>query len=186
MHHPTVNKPEVILGQVHRLLREETDRLIVLVPIKCEKYLGDRDERWKLTRAVEEAYDPLLRFIRYGEAQGRTGCVLTPVQTVGSLVYHTTAEGTDEKGNPAVVFSYRTKTPYARYDPVDTDQPLRYALRFILNKYRLSSRGWLQDKYQRTFGTDAQLTYALRRFTAGCKDDESFRVLHGHPYLTAG
>jgi hypothetical protein len=84
------------------------------------------------------------------------------------------------------VFTYRSRNPGATYQPVDTDKPLRYALRFIVNKYRLSERKLFRGIWEQVFGTDIALVAAVDNFSAGCKIDDSFKVLQPHEFLQPG
>jgi len=183
-YHEVVNQPGRITDEVARLLRYPTERLIILVPLRCEKDVYTPAGRTKLTGRVMDAYYPLLNYLRAGDLHQRVGCVLAPVQTVGSVVY-SRVEVKQGMDGWFPEFTYRTRTPYAPYAPADTDQPLRYALRFILNKYR-DSRGPLRAIFDSVFGKDARLVEAVDRFTAGCKEDESFRILQDHHFLTPG
>jgi hypothetical protein len=74
----------------------------------------------------------------------------------------------------------------AEYEPVDTDQPLRWALSFMISKYRAGQRGGLGLRWQQIRRTDAALGAALDRFSAGCKKGAGFTVLQDHPFLHGG
>jgi hypothetical protein len=180
--HDLVNRPRLIRDQIKTMLMEDEARLIILVPLKCERYVGTPDDARRLTERVLENYEPLLNFIRSGDVRSRVGCVLAPAQTVGSVVFSSVSEQTP--GQP--VFHYHSRTANAKYKPVDTDQALRYALRFIVNKYRIDRRGIFPRIWQVVFGTDAALVAAVDQFTAGCKDDGSFQVVQPHDFLQPG
>jgi hypothetical protein len=181
-YHDIVNTPMIVTDQIKRLLVEDTARLVILVPLKCERELSTPDGARQLTAKVVEVYEPLLNYMRSGAVRARVGCVLAPAQTVGSVVFSTVTE--DSPGHP--VFSYRSRSVGAAYQPIDTDQPLRYAMRFILNKYRMSERKLLRGIWELAFGADAALVAAVDQFAAGCKEDDSFKVLQTHEFLTPG
>jgi hypothetical protein len=180
-YHHVVNQPQLIRDQIKRILMGEGARLIILAPLKCEYYVGTEKGARELTARVLQAYEPMLNFIRSGEVQSRVACVLAPAQTVGSVVFSTVTE--DTPGQP--VFNYHS-LPNASYQPVDTDQPLRYALRFIVNKYRMDKRWVLQRIWQTAFGTDAALVAAVDKFAAGCKEDAGFQIIQNHAFLQPG
>jgi hypothetical protein len=172
-YHSIVNAPVVVTDQLKRLFAEDTVRLVILVPLKCERYLSTVEGARQLTARICEQYEPLLAHIRRRDVRPRVSCVLTPVQTIGSVVFSNIVE--EPEGYP--VFYYHRRHPEAIYQPVDTDQPLRYALRFIVNRYRVSERPFQRGLWQAMFGTDSALAAAVDQFSAGCKQDGSFRVL---------
>jgi hypothetical protein len=177
-YHEMVNRPRVVIDQLKRILIEPTPRLIILVPLKCERQLSTPDGARKLTQAITRRYAPLLNYIGAGDLRERVGCVLAPAQTLGSVLF---SRITENEGNP--VFHYRSLSRDASYRPVDTDQPLRYALRFVVNKYRTDERGIFRRLVQKIFKTDAALVAAVDQFASGCKANDSFKVLQDHSYL---
>jgi hypothetical protein len=180
-YHDTVNTPLIVIDQLKEILKQDMPRLIVLVPLKCERQLSTPDGARRLTETVTDRYTPLLNYISAGDLRTRVGCVLAPAQTLGSVVY---SRITEAEGNP--VFHFRSLSRDAKYRPVDTDQPLRYALRFIVNSYRLEDRDLFRAIWQKVLGADARLVAAVEQFASGCKTDESFKVLQDHRYLHSG
>jgi hypothetical protein len=180
-YHDVVNTPRVVIDELKEILKTDTPRLIILVPLKCERELSTPQGARRLTAAVRERYKPLTNYIGAGDLRKRVGCVLAPAQTLGSVVY---SRVTEAEGNP--VFHFRSLSPDAAYQPVDTDQPLRYALRFIVNKYRMDERNVLSGWWQKVARSDAALLAAVEQFAAGCKRDDSFQVLQEHDYLHRG
>jgi hypothetical protein len=177
-YHQLVNRPRRVIDELKMILTDPTPRLIILVPLKCEGQLRKPDGARLLTQAITREYAPLLNYIGVGDLRERVGCVLAPAQTLGSVFFSRITEG---DGNP--VFHYRSQSRDATYRPVDTDQPLRYAMRFIVNKYRTEERGVFRRLVQRVFRTDAALVEATDRFAAGCKVNSSFKILQDHSYL---
>lgn len=176
-YHQTFNQPGVVLDAVRTMLREDMDRLIILVPLKCEKYVATPKASAALATKVTGAYQPLLSYIKADEVQSRVGCVLTPVQTVGSVEFARIDEGGEQ-----VEFVFLAKGRGATYRPQDTDQPLRWALRFIVGKYRATS-GPLRSAVQRIMGADAALVAAMAVFGDQCKEGDGFEVLQKHRFL---
>jgi hypothetical protein len=178
-YHELVNRPRIVMDQLRRILIEPKPRLIILVPLKCERQISTPEGARKLTQEVTSRYAGLLNYINAGDLRERVGCVLAPAQTLGSVFFSRIDEG-DGK-NP--LFVYRSLSRDAPYRPVDTDQPLRYALRFIVNKYRKDDRGIFRTMVQKAYKTDAALVTAVDQFAAGCKSNDSYRVLQSHGYL---
>jgi hypothetical protein len=181
-YHEAINRTMTVLDEVKRLLRDNTvPRLVILTLLKSEKYLKSRESAAALTQRAIQAYQPLLDYIRAPDLVERTACVLAPVQTVGSVVLSRAAE--DESGGP--VFYFRNTSINAAYAPMDTDQPLRYTLRFVINSYRRGERPWLKSMWEQVIGVDRQLVGAVEEFASGCKTDAGFAVLQDHEYLHA-
>lgn len=180
-YHKRINTPQVITDAIFRMLRVNKSRLIMLVPLKCEKYVSTSADAQRLAAKIEEAYRPLLNHLRSAEARSRVACVLTPVQTIGSVVFDRIEENEQDKDRP-FEFVFRARSYGASYDPRDTDQPLRYALRFIVGKYRATA-GPARAIYQRLMGTDDALVGAMQDFGALCKTTGGFSVLQDHHYL---
>ena len=104
-------------------------RLIILAPVKCETYMRTSQDADNLLQHVQIGYQKLLNFLKSDGLFGQVAVVVTPVQTVGNVVfaYHKT----DDRGFTR--FYYNKTEIKAPYAPKDGDQPLRYVLRFLLN-----------------------------------------------------
>jgi hypothetical protein len=178
-YHDLVNVPQIVTDTIKRMLEQDTPRLVILAALKCERYVETEAGSRELAKQIAESYAGLLNYIGApGDMQSRVACVLTPVQTIGSVVFSRV-----EPGPTGPVFHYRARRVGASYQPADTDQPLRYALSFIVNKYRASQRGLLQGWWERFIGTDAALVAAVDAFAAGCKTEGGFMILKDHPLL---
>lgn len=173
-----INKPAHVSEFVKDAVTTTGHKLVVFVPLKCERYAASAADLTQLTVEVKRHYRSLID----GFASAPhvfCGAVLTTVQTVGSMHFSRFETGT--YGEPCEVF--RLSRFGATYDPRDTDQPLRWMLRFAVNGFMARDktvgeafRDWWND-------TDHTLTQALRKFGAACKEDEGFEILHRHPYL---
>ena len=179
-YHDLTNRPQIVTDEIKRILQHNAQRLIILAALKCERYVETEAEARELADRITRAYDPLLTYIQTGDVRSRVACVLTPVQTIGSVVFSHIEEPKPDEPE----FHFFTRNVRAAYAPVDTDQPLRYALRFIIGKYRSSQqRGMFQALWQQIIGTDAALVDAMEEFGAGCNADRGFKVLQDHPFL---
>jgi hypothetical protein len=175
-----VNKPGQVTDQITRLLGESADpRLVILTLLKCETYLRSRDRLDDMIGRVMVSYKPLMDYIGRPGALDRVGCVLAPVQTVGPVTLRTI----DLADPDDPVFKFRATRVGAVYAPVDTEQPLRYLLRFVINKYRSGPR-WRVIRDQIT-GINGVLGAAVDAFTEDCKTDGGFEILQDHPLLHA-
>ncbi|WP_214105682.1 hypothetical protein [Acrocarpospora catenulata] len=181
-YHEFVNAPGVVIDTIIRMTEVATPRLILLAPLRCERWMGSASDARELADRVTRAYRPLLGQIGAGDARIRTACVLTPVQTVGSVVFTRLEE--DSTGHP--IFHFKLRKAGLKYAPQDTDQLLRYTLRFLVNKYRRVGRGAFRTILEQVIGTDQALTSAIQEFSRDCKTSDGFAVLQDHPLLLAG
>jgi len=173
------NNPMRLAGLLQRHLNENSvagrPRLILLAPVKCEKYLDTDADKARLVETVRREYRALLRHLESDKLRPHVGVVITPVQTVGSVIFSKIEE---KDGQP--LFPYRRRGFDACYDPRDSEQILRYLLRFLLPQYLKGRwfstlRDWL--------GWDAHFRTAAEVFGSGCRSDTPFCVVQGHDLL---
>lgn len=200
---------------IEKILRAEQNRdaprLVILAPVKCEKYIQDgRGE--ELRRKVETVYDGILKYLK-GEAdlkgreeRSKNCVVVVPVQTIGGARF-----SAFEKQNDGTVQA-RFVNPTQTYDPKDGDQLLRYIARFALARIAeenlirvdelteqiINDLGWcpnIEDvESNEAKKTDRSerlkmivlLRSGLQLFAQGCKKDGIFRILIGGSLLNIG
>lgn len=145
------NFPSLITGFFKEALDASSDeKLIMLVPLKCEKYYHE-GRIGEVTEQVCETYRELIRFLKDREngLADKFACVITPIQTLGQIVFdsfQTLPDGQVDEvlidGNPVPKkVSYRYLRGGAVYAPVYCEQPLYYLLSFVAKQYRqLKSR----------------------------------------------
>jgi hypothetical protein len=176
-----INKPELVTEFVRDALGQGGQRLVVFVPLKCEKYVTTPARARELGNAVKARYASLIGHVHQlsnGFAGFGAGAVLTPVQTVGSMRF-----SRFEPDGTGVREVFRLANLGGGYAPRDNDQPLRWMLRFAVNAYKDRPKNfgeWFIDWWN---NTDDTLTQALRQFGAECKEQDGFEVLVRHPYL---
>jgi hypothetical protein len=176
-----VNMPELVTEFVRDALAVGGQRLVVFVPLKCEKYVASAAGARELRDAVKQRYTTLIGHIanlQVRQDMARAGAVLTPAETVGSMRFSRFEP--DGEGFREV---FRLAQVGGSYSPRDTDQPLRWILRFVVNAYKGRSRTlgeWFVDWWN---DTDVKLTKALQDFGGDCKEQDGFEVLVRHPYL---
>jgi len=173
--HQEINNPLTIttlLKNAYRGLKQP--RLVILAPVKCEKYIKEGNSAALLNR-VKQGYETLLNFLKAEAELQNVAVVVTPVQTVGT-VFFSHVEVKD--GKPFFWF-HQTNNP--KYNPIDSEQPLRYILRFLLKKYteRKGLRSWLG----KLFGQDEPFKQAVAEIAKGCKNGDGFAVLQGQNLL---
>lgn len=147
-YHAGKNRPELVTSFLRDHLSPDGEKLVLFVPLKCEKYFseGRIDD---VTRRVEEAYADLidyLKTLRNVETNKRNVCcVVAPIQTLGSVVFHSFQAGPDgavEEISTADGLPLPAKINYcyasanAKYAPKFCEQPLFYLLGFVSMQYR--------------------------------------------------
>lgn len=175
-----VNRPQQIKALFNAAYQDlDSPRLVILAPVKCEKYLTNKQTAKELLEKVKKGYAPLLNHFNSPSLNPWIATVITPVQTVGSVIF--SRMEVDSSNNPHFYFR---KTRYdAEYSPVDSEQPLRYLLRFLL-KLHLDSRQWAFFNFLRNWlELDVYLKQAVDEFARGCKTNGSFAVIKGEKWL---
>ncbi len=180
--HDMVNVPMIVIDEIRRLLAESAEsRLLILTLLKCETYVTTPADVEKLVKLVKTSYQPLLDHIRGEGVRDRVGCVLAAVQTVGAV----RLLKVDDESPTNPVFHFCATSIKAHYQPVDTDQPLRYLLRFVINKYRAEGRPFRKWITEWVTGVDSKLGAAVDTFAKECKTSGGFEIVQHHPLLQA-
>jgi hypothetical protein len=140
--HEEKNDPEritTLLKYAYAGLR--VPKLIILAPVKCETYMRTSQDAENLLQHVQIGYQKLLNFLKSDGLFGKVAVVVTPVQTVGNVVfaYHKTRD------DGFIKFEYNKTEIKAPYAPKDGDQPMRYVLRFLLNLYNEEKKRQLEQ-----------------------------------------
>lgn len=178
--HEYINKPEIVYNLFKAAYRNlDSPRLVILAPVKCEKYLQKYRGDTELLTCVKDKYARLLDFFSADTLLPNVAVVVTPVQTVGSVIF---SRIEIKDGEP--YFYFRKPDPDEPYQPRDSEQPLRYLLRFLLRLYLEKRRVPILDPILSFLGRDAALKEAVREFSNNCKNNiDGFSVLQGESLL---
>lgn len=175
-----INKPADITALFKDVYENLTEpRLVVFAPVKCETYVQNEKDQKKLRDSIKREYATLLNFFVSSFAS-QVAVVITPVQTVGCVTcggYETFSDGRLKE------FYFNKTDPDAEFSPKDSDQPLRYLLRFLLKLHVEKRRGQFWGSLLDWFGQNEKLKEAVRRFAKGSKTTGGFEVLQGHALL---
>ena len=167
--------------------KEMGDKLLMLVPLKCEKYFfeGKIDA---VSAKVAEVYAELFHYMDT-EYKARSACVIAPVLTVGGVVFDGFEKNTD--GDIPVLISgvpkranYRFRSDSASYSPQFCDQPLYYLLSFIArqysaNKIKKSPWGRFTSLFN-LFSNDPSLLLEVKRLAGGRMENKNgYRIITG-------
>jgi GTPase SAR1 family protein len=175
-----INRPQQITD-IFRTAYQDLDspRLVIFAPVRCEKYMQTERSSLELIQRIKEEYRGLFDLFSSGALLPNVVTVITPVQTVGSVVF---SRIDTKDGLPH--FRFRKIGHDARYNPKDSEQPLRYLLRFLLKLHLTNNRNWGFFNFIRdVFGMDDHLANAIRDLSIGCKSNGGFVVLQGDSWL---
>ncbi len=173
--HELVNKPMLITDYFKTAYQNiKSPRLVLFVPSKCEKYIKSDPDA--LLARIKENYSPLLNFFKDPSLLPNVVVAVTPIQTLGNMTLsHIETQMMNGQLHPR--FYYR-KTANV-YAPKDSEQPLRYLLKFLL-KIHLQKRTLLskaiRSVLERLF-EDAAFRSAAQDFTRQCKTTQGFAVV---------
>jgi hypothetical protein len=179
-------------------------RLVVFVPVRCERYVQDAADTARLVERVKEGYRETFEIL---SGKRSVAVVIAPVQTVGSVVFLHIGARTDPQKKPTpddYEFYFKRSSPDARYAPKDNEQPLRYMLRFLLNEHLKEKRrerlGGAIDEIAQELGWTgfwtspfgeffdeieghAPFRDAVASFAEGCKESTPFEIVQGRDVL---
>jgi hypothetical protein len=156
---------------------DDTDKLILLVPIKCERYTRSREENRRMHDKVKEVFDGTLGLIQNPVYSGRLALALLPVHTVGNAQF----SRFDISGGRITREVY-LKNRSSRFSPKDADQPLRFAMSFLLNEFAIGHSSLLHD----IFSQD-DLREVGNFIRSGMKaDDPNFEIFCGRNLIEDG
>lgn len=167
-YHDGKNRPQLVMDFLTNHLTSESEKLVLFVPLKCEKYYheGRIDE---VTGRIRSEYAPLLSHLK-GQKNDATGkknvcCAITPIQTLGGVLFDSfdrRPDGTVEEimTKDGLVLpkkiNYRYTATNASYSPKFCEQPLYFLLAFVSMQYQQI------QKQQSSSGLLAKLREALR------------------------
>ena len=145
---------------------DDTPRMVLLVPIKCEKYDTDAPSRKALVKAVRQSYAELLSFL---DKMPRCAVICAPAQTTGCVKFER-FDNVDAAGDlPSPVFTMPSELSERKYQPRDCSQALRFSLVYAIQQYvKAGSKGFLGGVRQ-FFKLDREFVEAAERLACGCK-----------------
>jgi len=165
---------------VSRFLKENPalfrDKLIMLVPLKCEYYFHN-DTIHLVTDRVVQTYAHLMEYFK----ENNIACVVTPIQTLGDIDY------SGMKDNPyggalAKIACYEFRGENPKYTPLYCAQPFYYLLTYSINYFEWKNHhpaGSLLEKIWARFIHDDNAFYyeALKLNRYILDDGRVFRTL---------
>ncbi len=171
--HEEKNNPQ----RITQLLKDAytsvaSPRLVILAPIKCETYMQNSRSAEDLLDHIKMGYQELLNFLSSPGLKDQVSVVVTPVETIGNVVYR--YHKTDENG---VTNFYYNKAPInAPYKPKNGDQPLRYILLFLINVYLEKKRQLLKEYEEEFQHQNRQFNYTKEQLEKAQNDLDEKRT----------
>ncbi|MBD1804633.1 hypothetical protein H6F98_03975 [Microcoleus sp. FACHB-SPT15] len=180
--HEKINRPQQITQLFRSVYQDlKSPRLVILAPVRCEKYMQDATSANALLKRIKDKYANLLNLFSSDALLPWVVSVVTPIQTVGTVVFSHI-----EVANGTPHFYFRKTSHDAEYSPRNSEQPLRYLLRFAL-KIQIESRNWNWGPFSPIrlwLGWDNHIKEAARQSAYGCKSTWGFTVLQGEKWLS--
>lgn len=126
-------------------LEKERPRMVLFVPIKCEKYYHE-NRMAEVEKAIREQYEDVITALTTGRKKELYTVAITPILTLGGVVFRDFAR--DEDGEVTVVENQLNKSLYLRptaayyelyepapyFAPLYCEQPVLYLINFIVHQ----------------------------------------------------
>lgn len=175
-----INKSSMVTNFLRNML-VETPKLILLCPLKSEKYLQDSKRRDDyINEKVTKAFHELISSFKTKDLEDKVCLAITPVQTIGNVVFSRIQDIIEEDGSKYPEFVYVKSQFTDQYLPKDCDQPLRYIFSFLFTLYlKNRSWSWLRD----LFGRDDHIKNAILSFAKDRKETDPFEIKQGRNLL---
>lgn len=127
------------------MLDSEGSKLILIVPIKCEKYTRNDRDRAKLFAQIEKVFASTLTLASNPSYKDKLAVAVIPIHTVGNAQF-SRFEAQEEGRLPREIY---LKNRGMGFRPKDADQPLRYAISFLLNEFARDNSSSLSGVFSR-------------------------------------
>lgn len=148
----------------------DKDRLILFVPIKCEKWMDTKEERNNMSRVIREAFAKTLSLVSNSNFAGKLAMALLPVQTVGNAKFKRFRINSEEQVEREF---YRKESLDTKFSPLNVEQPIRYMMSFLLAQFAENrKKRSLWEKFFRTlFMSNGDLKEIAEYIRANIKTD---------------
>jgi len=178
-YHELMNRPQQMTNLFRRFYQDlDSPRLVIFAPIRCEKYMQNSRKTDELCQKIKDGYKGLFDFFSAEDLRNKVAVVITPVQTIGTVIF-STIKIVD--GNPK--FRFHKVSHDASYEPKDSEQPLRFLLSFLLKMHLSHRETGIFGFLRQVFGGDKHLEDAILDLSKGCKSSNGFAVVQGNGLL---
>ena len=127
------------------LIDGNDNKLVLILPIKCEKYTRNPALQKRMYAVIEEAFADILSLANNPVYRKRLAIAVLPIHTVGNATF-SRFEHQEGGRLPREVY---LKNRGAGFGPKYADQPLRYAMSFLLNEYARGGDYVINDSFSR-------------------------------------
>lgn len=165
------NRPEVIISFIKNNPKSFANKLILFVPLKCERYAHDKrmDE---VAKRVKDVYSELILFCRENNVAG----VVAPILTLGGIEFDTMKS--NDAAGISIIPEYSMYEKDPKYKPRFCVQPMYYLMLYAANYSEWSKDHltgiWarIQDMIARMFTSDDKFKTALREMRKNLLTDK--------------
>ncbi len=156
-------------------INNERDKLILFVPIKCERYTRSPKDRDNMLAKIKEVFSGTLKMSENPIYRDSLAIAILPIHTVGNAQF-----SRFEMENGTIVREVYLKNRSIKFTPKDADQPLRYAMSFLLEEFKKSSSGFWGSFLDFVFSRDnmSEISNFIRDDIKAYKD--GFEIFCGH------
>ena len=152
------NEVQLVTGFLKRNGDIIRDKMILLVPLKSERYFHD-NRLEVLNQKVKSAYAELISLCR----EYNIACAITPIQTLGHVEFDRFVDNNMALGGITKIAKYRFYGANPKFAPMFCVQPLYYLLTYVANQYE-----WMTNQ-------PADIFERIRNtFVSYLKDDSEF------------
>lgn len=154
------NKIDVVTHYLKDNSQAVKDKLVLFVPLKCERYIheGRVDE---VSEKAVEAYSELISFFR----NNNIASLVTPIITLGGMEFDTMVDAPAGISDVPKIAKYRSWDKLPEYSPLFCPQPLYYLLTYASNYAE-----WQQQQKKGFF------QHIMDSFYSFLKKDADFRT----------
>lgn len=165
------NKPEIVTSFVKNNPDSFANKLILLVPLKCERYAHDKRIE-EVTQQVKAVYSELITFCK----ANNVASVIAPIHTLGGIEFDTMKN--NDLAGISTVPEYRMYAKDPKYKPRFCVQPMYYLMLYAASYSEWSKEHltgiWarIQDTIARMFTNDDKFKTALREMRKNLLTDK--------------
>lgn len=127
-HNDAKNQVSLIYDYLEENLKDVIEsKLIMFVPLKCEKYLY-KGEMQLVNDQIRKHYADIINLYKSNE---KVAMVITPILTLGDVEFSHFESGMEY---PIATYNFRGGSP--KFSPRFCTQPIYYLLSFVVNRYK--------------------------------------------------
>lgn len=166
------NKPEVVTSFIKNNPESFANKLILFVPLKCERYAHDK-RMDDVAKRVKEVYSDLILFCK----EKNVASVVAPILTLGGIEFDAMKSSNDFVGISTIP-EYRMYKKDPKYKPRFCVQPMYYLMLYAASYSEWSKDHlngmWekIQDMIARLFTSDEKFKTALREMRKNLLTDK--------------